>query len=96
MKCVMFFSFYTSFTRKSIDGKVVLKIFAIFFRNSDQYGFRETHLLNDVVRSRIQFGFLQGRRGERLHLSFVGDQLEFIVLFKRANLHTSVMTQILF
>ena len=52
----------------------------------------EPDLLNDVVRSRIQFGFLQGR-SKRLHLSFVGHQLEFVVLFEKKQ--KSVTQQIL-
>lgn len=41
---------------------------------------KETYLLNNVVRSRIQFGLLQ-RGSKRLHLCFVGNQLKFIILF---------------
>lgn len=52
----------------------------------------KTCLLNDVVRSRIQFGLLQGGN-KGLHLSFVGNQLEFIVLYdKIQNLYISCAT----
>lgn len=67
-------------------------ILSSIFNTGSSMVWKKTYLLNDVVRRRIQFGFLQ-RRSKRLHMSFVGYQLEFIVLFEKRSLHTSVMQQ---